>query len=131
MPEQTVKVAEPPALPTRPAATLTSTPNLLGIARIVATPVVMALLLLAFPGAGLAAFIVFCLAAATDWLDGTLARRRRQVSPLGVFIDLTADKVFVGGILVAMVEVDLLPTWLVATILVRELVVARRLPLAS
>jgi len=46
------------------------------------------------------------------------------VSPLGVFMDLTADKVLVAGLLVVLVEVDLLPTWIVATILVRELVVA-------
>jgi CDP-diacylglycerol--glycerol-3-phosphate 3-phosphatidyltransferase len=39
-------------------------------------------------------------------------------------MDLTADKVLVSGVLVAMVEVDLLPTWIVATILVRELVIA-------
>jgi CDP-diacylglycerol--glycerol-3-phosphate 3-phosphatidyltransferase len=39
-------------------------------------------------------------------------------------MDLTADKVLVAGVLVAMVEVGLLPTWMVATILVRELVIA-------
>jgi CDP-diacylglycerol--glycerol-3-phosphate 3-phosphatidyltransferase len=39
-------------------------------------------------------------------------------------MDLTADKVLVSGVLVAMVEVGLLPTWMVATILVRELVIA-------
>jgi CDP-diacylglycerol--glycerol-3-phosphate 3-phosphatidyltransferase len=39
-------------------------------------------------------------------------------------MDLTADKVLVAGVLVAMVEADLLPTWIVATILIRELVIA-------
>ena len=47
-----------------------------------------------------------------------------EVSALGVFMDLTADKVLVGGVLIAMVEVGLLPTWMVATIVVRELVIA-------
>lgn len=106
----------------RPAR-LTSLPNLLGLARIAATPVVVALLLYPFPGGGLLAFAVFALAAATDFIDGKIARARREVSPLGVFMDLTADKVLVAGVLVAMVEVGLLPSWLVALLLIRELVV--------
>ena len=98
--------------------------NLLGIARIAATPVVIVLVLAGAPGLGIAAAIVFALAAATDYFDGWIARRRGEVSPLGVFMDLTADKVLVAGVLIAMVEVDLLPTWMVALILVRELVIA-------
>lgn len=98
--------------------------NLLGIARIAATPVVIVLMLLGAPGLGLVAFFVFSLAAWTDFFDGWLARRRDEVSPLGVFMDLTADKVLVAGVLIAMVEIDLLPTWIVATILIREVVVA-------
>lgn len=98
--------------------------NLLGIARIAATPVVIVLMLIGSPGLGLAAFVVFAAAAITDFLDGWVARARGEVSPLGVFMDLTADKVLVGGVLVAMVEAGLLPTWMVATILVRELVIA-------
>jgi CDP-diacylglycerol--glycerol-3-phosphate 3-phosphatidyltransferase len=102
---------------------LTTLPNLLGVARIAATPVVVILMLTAFAGAGLIAFVVFALAAATDFLDGAIARARNQVSPLGIFLDLTADKVLVAGVLVAMVEVGLLPTWMVALLLIRELVV--------
>jgi len=103
---------------------VTTLPNLLGVARIVATPVVVALLLLPFPGAGLLAFVLFSAASVTDSLDGRIARARGQVSSLGVFMDLTADKVLVAGVLVAMVEVGLLPTWIVALILIRELVIA-------
>jgi CDP-diacylglycerol--glycerol-3-phosphate 3-phosphatidyltransferase len=105
-------------------ARLTSLPNLLGMLRIALTPVVIALLLLPFPGAGLIAFVIFVLAAFTDTLDGRIARARGETSPLGVFMDLTADKVLVVGVLVAMVETSLLPTWIVATILIRELVIA-------
>jgi CDP-diacylglycerol---glycerol-3-phosphate 3-phosphatidyltransferase len=107
----------------RPAR-IGSPANLLGIARIAATPVVIALVLLASPGLGIVAFVLFCLAALTDFLDGWVARARGEVSPLGVFMDLTADKVLVAGVLVAMVEAGLLPTWMVATIVVRELVIA-------
>ncbi len=102
---------------------LTTLPNLLGVARIAATPIVVALLLLPFAGAGLIAFLVYVAAAFTDYLDGRIARARGQVSPLGIFLDLTADKVLVAGVLIALVEVGLLPTWVVAALLVRELVV--------
>lgn len=107
----------------RPAR-IGSPANLLGIARILATPIIIGLMLVDRPGLGIVAFVLFCLAAVTDFLDGWVARARGEVSPLGVFMDLTADKVLVAGVLVAMVEVGLLPTWLVATILVRELVIA-------
>lgn len=106
-----------------PPSRLTTLPNMLGLARIAATPVVVALLLLPFPGAGLLAFVVYTVAASTDYLDGRIARARNQVSALGVFLDLTADKVLVAGVLIAMVEVGVLPTWIVATLLIRELVV--------
>lgn len=102
---------------------LTTLPNMLGVARIAATPVVIALLLYPFPGAGMLAFAVFGAAALTDFVDGRIARARGQVSPLGIFMDLTADKVLVAGVLIAMVEVSLLSTWIAALLLIRELVV--------
>ncbi|HTI28750.1 MAG TPA: CDP-diacylglycerol--glycerol-3-phosphate 3-phosphatidyltransferase [Methylomirabilota bacterium] len=107
----------------RERSSLTTLPNMLGLARIAATPIVVLLLLLPFPGAGLLAFVVYVAAATTDYFDGRIARARDQVSALGVFLDLTADKVLVAGVLIAMVEVNLLPTWIVATLLIRELVV--------
>lgn len=107
-----------------PARPRLATPaNVLGLIRIAATPVVMVLLLGGDPTARLAAFVVFCVAGATDFLDGRIARARNEVSPLGVFMDLVADKVLVAGVLVAMVAIDLVPAWMAATILVREFVV--------
>ena len=61
--------ATPSVQPARPAR-LTSLPNMLGVARIAATPVVIALLLYPFPGAGLLACLVFWAAAMTDFVDG-------------------------------------------------------------
>ena len=107
------------------AAGLTTLPNLLGLFRIAATPVVIALLVWTpgFDGAGFVAFALFAVAAATDFVDGRLARSRGQVSPLGIFMDLTADKVLVAGVLIALVEVNLVPTWIAALLILRELVV--------
>lgn len=107
---------------TRPG-TIATLPNLLGVGRIVATPIVMALLLAPGAGTDFAAAVLFVVAALSDLLDGWIARARGQVTALGVFMDLAADKVLVAGVLVAMVEADLVPAWIVATILIREFVV--------
>lgn len=103
--------------------TIATLPNLLGLGRILATPVVMVLLLLPGAGTDFAAAIVFIVAAFSDLLDGWIARARDQVTPLGVFMDLAADKVLVAGVLIAMVEIGLVPTWIAATLLIREFVV--------
>jgi CDP-diacylglycerol--glycerol-3-phosphate 3-phosphatidyltransferase len=103
--------------------TLATLPNLLGIARILATPIIMWLLLAGTPGTGLAAAVLYVAAALSDILDGWIARARNQVSALGVFLDLAADKVLVAGVLVAMVAIGLVPAWIAATILIREFVV--------
>ena len=104
-------------------SSIATLPNLLGIFRIAATPVIMALLLLDAPGSDLAGGLLFLAAGVSDFLDGWIARARDQVSPLGVFMDLAADKVLVAGVLIAMVEIGLVPTWIAATILIREFVV--------
>jgi CDP-diacylglycerol---glycerol-3-phosphate 3-phosphatidyltransferase len=103
--------------------TIRTVPNLLGLGRIILTPIIMALLIANPPGSDLAAGILFALAGATDYADGWIARSRNQVTPLGVFMDLAADKVLVAGVLIAMVEIDLVPSWVAATILIREFVV--------
>lgn len=104
-------------------STIATLPNLLGVGRIAATPFIVALVLAEAPGTDLAAAALFFVAGVTDLLDGPIARARNEVTPLGVFMDLAADKVLVAGVLVAMVQVGLVPTWIAATILVRELVV--------
>jgi CDP-diacylglycerol---glycerol-3-phosphate 3-phosphatidyltransferase len=104
-------------------ARLTSPANLLGLLRIGLTPVVILLLVVPFPGSGLIAFVIFVVAAITDFLDGRVARARGEVSAFGVFMDLTADKVLVAGVLIAMVQVNLVPAWMVALILIREFVI--------
>jgi CDP-diacylglycerol--glycerol-3-phosphate 3-phosphatidyltransferase len=94
--------------------------------RIVLTPVVMALLLAdgSTPGAAASvAAAVFCLAAATDWFDGRLARRWDVTTNLGSFLDTTADKVLVTGGLVALLAVDRASPWIALIIVGRELVI--------
>ena len=123
MRDRTVEVRESAAPVAVPAGVLWSLPNLLGIGRIAAAPVIAVLILAPFAGAGVAAFVLFAAASVSDILDGRIARAQGTVSRLGVFMDLTADKVLAAAVMIAMVQVGLLPTWIVALLIVREFVV--------
>ena len=87
-------------------------------ARIVATPVVMGLVL---SHSWTAAAIVFAVSASTDWFDGRLARRWNVSSRLGSFLDTTADKLLITGVLIALVAVGRASPWLSLLIIGREL----------
>ena len=94
--------------------------------RVVLTPVVMALVLIEDDGPGslsATAAGLFAVAAATDFFDGYLARRWRITTTLGSFLDTTADKLLVSGVLIALVGVDRASAWIVALIVGRELVI--------
>jgi len=92
--------------------------------RIALTPIVMALVLLGDGDDGIAvvATVLFCIAAATDWIDGRLARRWNVTTKLGSFLDTTADKLLVSGVLIALLGADRASPWIVALIVARELV---------
>ena len=98
-------------------------PNLLSFSRILATVLVFILAIVNQPWSFLIATVIFFLASVTDLLDGYLARRYHLVSPLGIFLDLTADKVFVVAILIALVQISLVPAWIVVIIVAREFLV--------
>ena len=98
-------------------------PNALTISRLVAIPVLMALLLLRFPGHDQIAAAVFIVFSLTDTLDGQLARRRGTVSDLGKFLDPLADKLFVLSVLIVLVQEGLVAAWVVVVIFSRELII--------
>lgn len=98
-------------------------PNGLSVLRIAAAPVIMALLLSGWEGSYVASVVIFTVASISDTLDGYMARRQKLVSNLGIFLDLTADKLLISAVLVTMVEVSLLPAWLVVAIVGREFIV--------
>jgi CDP-diacylglycerol--glycerol-3-phosphate 3-phosphatidyltransferase len=98
-------------------------PNILSISRLVATAAVFILVLINQPWAFLVGTVLFFFASITDLLDGYLARRMKVVSSFGVFLDLTADKVFVSAILIALVQIGLVPSWIVVIIVAREFLV--------
>ena len=98
-------------------------PTQLTVGRILLTFVVMALVFLPGASAKIAALVLFSAAAATDWLDGYLARKYGQVSALGILLDPIADKVLVLGMLLAFVQLELVRAWMVLVILIRELLI--------
>ncbi len=83
--------------------TLTSLPNLITLMRIMLIPIFIAVFYLPFAGAHVVAAIIFALASITDWLDGYLARKLKQVSPFGAFLDPVADKLLVASSLLLLV----------------------------
>lgn len=89
------------------------------------------LIMLNQPVAYAIATLLFFLVALTDTIDGRLARRYNLVSTLGVFLDLTADKMMVSGLLIAQVEVHLVPAWIVIIIVAREFLVTGMRSLAA
>src|SRR5262249_50186497 len=105
-------------------------PNSLTVTRICLVPLLVVVLLTKFEGRQILGvpteFVgaaIFGLASLTDWLDGYLARRRKQITPFGQFIDPLADKLLTLAALVSLVQMDLAPAWMAAVIIGREFTV--------
>ncbi len=93
--------------------------------RVALTPVVMALVIVGYRVryAYVIAAVLFAIAAATDFFDGRLARRWKQTTTLGTFLDTTADKLLVSGVLVALVSAGRVSAWIAFIIIGREIVI--------
>ena len=105
-------------------------PNTLTLVRIFLVPLLVVVLLTKFDGRmvlgmrkELVGAAIFGIASLTDWLDGYLARRRKQVTALGQFIDPFADKLLTIAAFISLVQMDLAPAWMVAVILGRDFAV--------
>jgi CDP-diacylglycerol--glycerol-3-phosphate 3-phosphatidyltransferase len=97
--------------------------NALTLSRLAGIPVLMALLLVRFPGHDQVAAALFIAFSLTDTLDGQLARRRGTVSDFGKFMDPLADKLFVLAVLLVLVQAGLVAAWVVVVIFSRELII--------
>ncbi len=104
-------------------------PNALTLLRIFLVPILVAILLTKFEGKELWGVAVFLMAASTDFLDGYLARKRGQITTLGMLLDPLADKLLVSAAFISLVEVrgqdgdPLAPAWMVVIIIGREFAV--------
>ena len=110
---------------------LTTTPNLLTMARMALVPVVVALLYQGTPQADLAAALVFGLASITDYFDGYLARVQKSVSVYGKLMDPLADKFLVVSSLIMLQEIGRLHAVVVMVLVCRELAITGLRALAS
>jgi len=107
-------------------------PNSLTLLRIFIVPVLIVVLLTRSPTVEMFGFyihfevwgvLILLLAAATDWADGYLARRRLQVTTLGILLDPIADKLLISAAFIALVDMHLVPAWMVVIIIGREFTV--------
>ncbi|MEW6364264.1 MAG: CDP-diacylglycerol--glycerol-3-phosphate 3-phosphatidyltransferase [Acidobacteriota bacterium] len=98
-------------------------PNLLTIFRIFLVPLLVVVILTKFSGKEILGIVILIVASITDWLDGFIARRRGQVTTLGVLLDPIADKLLICSAFIALVEERLAPAWMVVIVIGRELAV--------
>ncbi len=109
-------------------------PNMLTILRIFFVPVLVAVLVeqnlriewrgeVLVPNAFLA-LAIFLIAAATDLLDGYLARRWKQITTVGTLLDPIADKLLISAALISLVQIRRVPAWMVVLIIGREFAVS-------
>lgn len=106
-------------------------PNVLTLARILIVPLLVVVLLTEFDGKEWIGLGLFLLAAFTDFLDGYLARRRRQVTNLGKLLDPAADKILTSAAFISLVGLDLAAAWIVVIIVAREFAVSTLRSLAA
>ena len=106
-------------------------PNTLTLLRILAVPVVVVALLSEVNDGDVIAAVVFALAAATDGLDGYIARRRNQITNFGKLMDPLADKLLVVAALICLVDLNRLAAWIAMVIIARELAVTGLRTLAA
>jgi CDP-diacylglycerol--glycerol-3-phosphate 3-phosphatidyltransferase len=99
-------------------------PDQLTVLRIAAVPLVVVLYAWDFPNHAYWATTIFVVAMATDQIDGWLARRSGTSTALGKLLDPVADKVLVLAVLVMLVGEGVAPAWMVALIVVREILVS-------
>ena len=104
-------------------------PNSLTLVRMFLVPLLVVVLLTEFDNQedmiGLSkewlGAIIFAVASLTDWLDGYLARRRRQITRLGQIMDPIADKLLTSAAFISLVQLGAAPAWMVALIIGREI----------
>jgi CDP-diacylglycerol--glycerol-3-phosphate 3-phosphatidyltransferase len=112
-------------------APLLNVPNALTLLRIFLVPFLVVVLLTKFEGKEIWGVSIFLVAALTDFLDGFLARRRGQVTSLGILLDPIADKLLVSAAFISLVQQGVVPAWMVVVIVGREFAMTDLRSLAS
>ncbi len=105
-------------------------PNSLTLVRMFLVPLLVVVLLTEFDGPRILGVskefvgaVIFGLASITDWLDGYLARRRKQITWFGQMMDPIADKLLTSAAFISLVQLGAAPAWMVALIIGREIAI--------
>jgi CDP-diacylglycerol---glycerol-3-phosphate 3-phosphatidyltransferase len=98
-------------------------PNQLTVLRIILTPVFLFLFLTGQPSLIQISYVIFLVAAITDWYDGWLARKFNYITDWGKFMDPLADKILTSAAFIGFVIVGILPLWMVLIIIFRDLLI--------
>ncbi len=98
-------------------------PNLLTLLRVFLVPILVVILLTRAPNKEIWGTIVFVSASLTDFLDGYIARKKHQVTFFGMLIDPIADKLLISSAFISLVELHIVPAWMVVVIVGREFAV--------
>jgi cardiolipin synthase len=120
-PERTSPVGSVTVASTPVSSRVLTVPNLLSFFRLALVPVFLVLVIVRQDAAAL---VVLVVSSITDFLDGYLARRLDQVSRLGQLLDPAADRLYIFAALIGLAWRDLLPWWLVAVIVGRDVMLA-------
>ncbi len=94
--------------------------NALTVFRLISVPVFFGLLAWSNPCADKAAFVIFGIAAGTDFLDGYIARRFKQVSEFGRLVDPLADRALIIAAIIGLYMRGVIPPWALAALLIRD-----------
>lgn len=98
-------------------------PNKLTLVRIFLVPLLVVFLISSSRINSLIAAAIFLAASITDWLDGLIARKTRQITTLGKLLDPLADKLLVSAAFISLVQSGRIPAWMVVVIVCRELAI--------
>lgn len=98
-------------------------PNQLTIFRIILTPIFLVLFLSKNSTLIQISFLIFIIAAITDWYDGWLARKFNYITDWGKFWDPLADKILTSACFLGFVFVGILPLWMVLLVILRDLII--------
>ena len=104
-------------VPTDLSSRVLTVPNLLSFLRLALVPVFLSLLV---AGADAWALLVLAVSSLTDFLDGWIARRFNQITRLGQLLDPAADRLYIFAALIGLAWRDLVPWWLVAVVVGRD-----------
>ena len=99
-------------------------PNKLTLFRIFLIPVFILVMLFNIPSKYLIACVIFIVASITDAMDGHIARKHNLITDFGKFMDPLADKLLVCSAMICLVDLKLLPAWIVIIIIAREFIIS-------